>query len=44
VELESAQMNSTVKVDFLWHLQVINSDRDWVSLVEEPVDFRVLAD
>jgi hypothetical protein len=39
-------MNSTVKVDFLWHLQFINSDRDWVSLVEEPADsiIRVVAD
>jgi hypothetical protein len=39
-------MNSNVKVDLLSHLQFINSDRDWVSLMEEPADsiIRVVPD
>jgi hypothetical protein len=40
-ELESAQKNSPIEVDLIWQLPAINSDRDWVSLVEELVCFTV---
>ena len=34
-------MNSTIEDDLFYLAQTANSDRDWVSLVEELVDFAI---